>query len=69
MEDGSKAVGLFNLSRATQKITLNCADLKVEGKQLVRDLWRQKDLGEFENKFETEVFSHGLVLIKVKAKQ
>ncbi len=69
LEDGSKAVGLFNLSRTTQKISLNWADLKVEGKQVVRDLWRQKDLGEFENKFESEVLTHGVVLVKVSPKK
>ncbi len=68
LEDGSKAVGLFNLSRTTKKITLNWTDLKVEGKQILRDLWRQKDLGEFEGKFEAEVFTHGVVFVKLKAK-
>lgn len=69
LEDGSKAVGLFNLSRTSQNITLNWADLKVEGKQIVRDLWRQKDTGEFESKFEAEVFSHGVVFVKVTAQK
>jgi len=65
LEDGSKAVGLFNLGEATQKVTLNWTDLKVAGKQTIRDLWRQKDLGEFDGKFETDVYSHGVVFVKV----
>jgi len=69
LEDGSKAVGLFNLSDATQNVTLNWSDIKVEGKQTVRDLWRQKDLGEFDGKFETNVYSHGVVFVKVAAKK
>ena len=39
----------------------------VEGKQVVRDLWRQKDLGEFEGKFEATVPPHGVVLVKLTA--
>jgi len=69
LEDGSKAVGLFNLSDDTQNVTLNWSDIKVEGKQTVRDLWRQKDLGEFDGKFETNVYSHGVVFLKVAAKK
>ena len=44
MEDGSKAVGLFNLSRSDVKVVAKWSELKLTGKQRVRDLWRQKDL-------------------------
>jgi len=33
----------------------------------VRDLWRQKDLGDFEGEFSTAVASHGVVLVKISA--
>jgi alpha-galactosidase len=65
MEDGSKAVGLFNLSEAPATVTANWADLKITGKKNVRDLWRQKDLGSFDDKFEMTVAPHGAELVKI----
>jgi alpha-galactosidase len=65
LADGTKAVGLFNLSEIPNTITVNWSDLGLNGSQHVRDLWRQKDLGDFDGKFSTEVGRHGTVLIKV----
>jgi alpha-galactosidase len=45
MEDGSKAVGLFNLNGRPAEVGVNWADARLQGPQVVRDLWRQKDLG------------------------
>ena len=52
MEDGSMAVGLFNLGPAETTVAIKWADLRIdEGKQMtVRDLWRQKDLGKLRGK-------------------
>ena len=47
LEDGGRAVGLFNRDTEDVKITAKWSDLGVSGKQAVRDLWRQKDLGRF----------------------
>ena len=47
------------------KITLRASDLNISGKFSVRDLWRQKDLGIFENSFTTEVPFHGVKLLKI----
>ncbi len=65
MEDGSKAVGFFN--RSEKEITVNALwkNIGVYGKQRVRDLWRQKDLGTFENEFKTKVPAHGVVLVRM----
>jgi len=68
LEDGSKAVGLFNLGEEETSISLKWADLGLSGKHLVRDLWRQKDLGRFKQGFQTTVPRHGVVLIKVEPK-
>ena len=65
LEDGSKAVGLFNLTENDLKITAPWNTLKLSGKQKVRDLWRQKDLGVFGDKFDSEVPPHGVALVKV----
>ena len=65
MEDGSKAVGLFNRDELPQTVTVNWGDIGLKGKQPVRDLWRQKTLGDFDAYYSTEVPRHGVVLIKV----
>jgi alpha-galactosidase len=65
MEDGSLAVGLFNTGPAKATVTANWSDLKLAGSQRVRDLWRQKDLGIFTEKFCATVASHGVVLVRL----
>ena len=65
LEDGSKAVGLFNRGEAATSITVKWSDLGVSGQQSVRDLWRQQNLGKFPDQFKTDVSRHGVVLVKV----
>jgi len=65
LEDGSKAVGLFNLSANTAPVTVMWSDLRLSGKQTVRDLWRQEDVGVFADKFEAPVAPHGVVLVRI----
>jgi alpha-galactosidase len=102
LEDGGKAVGLFQVSgNANSQISnlvdgeadgmpdeminsenpvgnfvwdnkpeprvigFSAADIKIKGKFKVRDLWRQKDLGVYENHFETSVPFHGVMLLKI----
>ena len=66
MEDGSKAVGLFNRGQREAQVTARWADLGVAGKQIVRDVWRQKDLGTFEGQFSAAVGRHGVVLVRLR---
>jgi len=66
LADGSKAIGLFNISAAEQVVTLNWADAGLDGPKLVRDVWRRKDIGRYNNRFSAHVPSHGVVLITVK---
>jgi alpha-galactosidase len=65
LEDGSKAVGLFNRGEGESAVTLKWSDLGVSGPQRVRDLWRQQDLRRFAGQFQTTVPRHGVVLLKV----
>ncbi len=65
LADGSRAVGIFNLSEQYQTIKIAWRDLQINGQRKVRDLWRQKDLGVFET-FETRVPPHGVTLVKVE---
>jgi alpha-galactosidase len=66
LSDGSTAVGLFNLEEMPSKVTAKWADLGISGRQTVRDLWRQQDLGQASGEFTAEVPRHGALLIKVK---
>jgi alpha-galactosidase len=69
LEDGSKAVGLFNTgTNGTITVTVKWSDLNITGKQTVRDLWRQKDLGQFSDKFELAIPPHGAELVKISTK-
>ncbi len=65
MEDGSKAVGLFNRGEGNRAVAARWADLGIGGKQRVRDLWRQKDYGVFEGQFQAQVPRHGVVLVRL----
>lgn len=73
LEDGSYAVGLFNRGDAETTITLkwgpwgNLPTERVGMTFRVRDLWRQQDLGEFKDSFETKVAPHGVVLVRLIA--
>lgn len=67
LEDGSKAVGLFNLGPQPAGVTAAWEKLGIKGSQVVRDLWRQKDLGTFVGKFEATVPSHGVVFVRIRA--
>jgi alpha-galactosidase len=67
LDDGAKAVGLFNLGDQPATVTAGWDDLKLSGEQLVRDLWRQKDLGKFEKEFSATVAPHGVVLVKIRS--
>jgi len=67
MEDGRKAVGLFNLGKTSVFVTAKWSDLGITGRQLVRDLWRQKDLGTFEGQFATVLRPDAVALVSMKS--
>ncbi|MGC8638542.1 MAG: putative Ig domain-containing protein [Isosphaeraceae bacterium] len=66
LEDGSLAVGLFNRGDQDAKVAAHWSDLSQSGPRVVRDLWRQKDLGAFTETFEAAVPSHGVVLLRLR---
>jgi hypothetical protein len=67
LEDGSKAVGIFNTSDKSEVVRFHWNELLASPNQKVRDLWRQKDLGVFNGMFSTRVAAHGVTLIKITA--
>jgi alpha-galactosidase len=67
LEDGSVAVGLFNRGEMESTVTARWSDLSITGPQVVRDLWRQQDLGRYDHGFQAVVPRHGVVLVRLKA--
>ncbi|MBI5010115.1 MAG: alpha-galactosidase, partial [Bacteroidia bacterium] len=65
LEDGSKAVGLFNRGEKEAEVTAVWEEIGVTGKQKVRDLWRQKDLGDYSGKYTSLVPVHGVVMLRL----
>jgi len=65
LEDGSVAVGLFNLSDKPAQLTVSWADIGISGSQSVRDLWRQKEIGRFERTFTATCGRHGVVFVRL----
>jgi alpha-galactosidase len=68
LADGSEAVGLFNRQRSTEQMTVKLSLLGIEGEASVRDLWLKKDLGPVSGTFSAFVPSHGVVMVRIKAR-
>lgn len=64
LEDGSKAVGLFNRGEFEKRITLSWKDLGMTTPRTLRDLWRRQDLSTPSDTFEPAIGRHGVVLLK-----
>jgi len=65
LEDGSVAVGLFNLSEGPLSISIDFKDVAKSGKLTVRDVWRQKDLGSFSDSFKAQVAAHDVAFVRL----
>jgi len=68
MADGTKAVGLFNRGKNATEVEVKWAELQISGNQSVRDLWHQKDLGGFNQKFTAQVPAQGVVMVRISTK-
>jgi alpha-galactosidase len=66
LEDGTVAVGLFNLSKTQRTVSVDWREIDRRGNLAVRDLWRQRDVGKFQDRFVTPVPAHGVVLIRAE---
>ena len=66
MEDGSIAAGLFNRGDSSCEVSVRWSDLGITGSKMVRDLWRQRDLGRHQEKFTATVSPHGVVLVRLR---
>jgi len=65
LSDGTMAVGLFNRGEVRGVIAATWDMLGLEGPQPVRDVWRHKDLGDYDGSFSAMLPPHGSVLLKI----
>jgi alpha-galactosidase len=76
--DGSTAVGIFNIGKDSPveaftwtmgveklEIMVGADQIGISGTHKVRDLWRQIDIGTFNEYFGAQVPKHGVVLLKL----
>lgn len=67
LEDGSVVVGLFNTGEKAQEMAFPWKEAGLSGRQRSRALWRQKDLGVFEDSFATGTIPrHGVVFLRAR---
>ena len=71
LADGSMAVGLFNRGEIRATVTAHWYHLPtpITGGYRVRDVWRQRDIGNFTGEYDStiaaEVAPHGVVLLRL----
>ncbi len=65
MEDGSLAVGLFNLAEKENSLSVTWEALSITGPRRIRDLWRQKELGQTEGRYNANVPRHGVQFVRL----
>jgi alpha-galactosidase len=66
LEDGARAVGLFNRGYLPARVTARWSDLGLQGEQVARDLWRQKDMATVRDELSAEVPPHGVLLVRLR---
>ncbi|MGE5647518.1 MAG: putative Ig domain-containing protein [Acidobacteriota bacterium] len=66
LEDGSVAVGLFNLGDSPKELSVTWQELGLKGGRRVRDLWRHKNIGSAASRYAATVERHGVALVKVE---
>jgi alpha-galactosidase len=79
LENGAYALGMFNINgfRKTpqsyfrwgdeqpKQYELDLSKLGLKGKWLVRDVWKQKNLGSFQTTIQNSIRHHGVVMLKL----
>ena len=65
LADGNTAIGIFNVSLKNKDFNLGFSKIGLNRKLKLRDVWRQKDIGEYEGNFEVRIPAHGVRLLKI----
>jgi hypothetical protein len=66
MADGSLAAGIFNMDEVMKEVSIPMPELGLDGRYLLRDLWRQEDITEEKEEINVEVYGHGVVLLRMR---
>ena len=69
LEDGSLAVGLFNLSDQPAKIAVPLTELGLQGAFQARDAWRQANLPDASDTVSAEIPRHGVAVVRLSPKK
>src|SRR5690606_25333084 len=66
LADGSLAVGVFNIGEAPALFKLSFSTLGLSsGSQRVRDMWRHRNIGVFDDGVELKINRHGVKLLNL----
>lgn len=65
LHDGSKAVGLFNREKAPVEVAATWKEIGAQGRQKIRDAWRMKNLGKYQNEFKATIPAQGCMVIRI----
>ncbi|MDR2472410.1 MAG: NPCBM/NEW2 domain-containing protein [Tannerella sp.] len=65
LSDGNTAIAVFNRRPLSAKVKVDWKELGYEGKYMLRDLWRQKDLGTTSKVGSFDIPSHGCIMLKI----
>ncbi|WP_316837916.1 putative Ig domain-containing protein [Pedobacter nutrimenti] len=65
LQDGSKAVGVFNLTENYKNIEVKWKDVHISGYKTVRDIWIQKKVSGFGEGISAKIPPHGVKFMKV----
>jgi alpha-galactosidase len=68
MEDGTLAVGLFNLTTKPQRLEIPLETLGLKHGAAVRDAWRQRDLPDAVDSLGAEIPAHGVAVFRLTPK-
>jgi len=66
LEDGGKAVGLFNRGETATTVAATFSQLGLKGKHAARDLWRQEDLGTVQGELTAPIARHGTLMLRLR---
>ena len=62
--DGSTAICAVNLCPFKRRVTVNFKDAGLTGRVRLRDLWRRRDIGTFQDSFTTELPPHAPLFVR-----
>ncbi len=65
LEDGSVAIGLFNLSDTPREVLVSWQEMGISGPQQVRDVWRQRNIGSARDFYSSRINRHGVMLVRL----